>query len=125
VRRQVRLLAPEGGVLQLRSGRSKQRPWGFAGGEQGTSCRNVLNPGTPQERALRGLETMHVPGDTVYLHVTPGAGGYGPAQEREPELVARDVRDGKVSVARAREIYRVAVSAQGVVDQAATARLRK
>jgi N-methylhydantoinase B len=44
---------------------------------------------------------------------------------REPELVARDVRDGKVSVARAREIYRVAVSAEGIVDQAATARLRK
>jgi N-methylhydantoinase B len=125
VRRKVRLLAPQGGVLQLRSGRSKQRPWGFAGGEQGTSCKNVLNPGTPQERVLKGLETMHVPGDTVYLHVTPGAGGYGPAQEREPELVGRDVRDGKVSVARARDIYRVAVSAAGVVDHAETRRLRK
>ena len=125
MRRKVRLLAPEGGVLQLRSGRSKQRPWGFAGGEQGTSCRNLLNPGTPQERVLKGLETMHVPADTVYLHVTPGAGGYGPAAEREPELVARDVRDGKVSVARAREIYRVAVSAEGIVDRAATARLRE
>jgi N-methylhydantoinase B len=125
VRRKVRLLAPEGGVLQLRSGRSKQRPWGFAGGEQGTSCRNLLNPGTPQERVLKGLETMHVPADTVYLHVTPGAGGYGPAAEREPELVARDVRDGKVSVARAREVYRVAVSAEGIVDRVATARLRE
>ena len=125
VRRKVRLLAPEGGVLQLRSGRSKQRPWGFAGGQQGTTCQNLLNPGTPEERALRGLETMHVPGNTVYLHVTPGAGGYGPPQEREPELVARDVRDGKVSVGRAREVYRVAVSAEGVVEAAETARLRK
>ncbi len=124
VRRKVRLLAPQGGVLQLRSGRSKQRPWGFAGGEPGTSCQNVLNPGTPQERALRGLETMHVPVDTVYLHVTPGAGGYGPPHEREPELVARDVRDGKISVARAREVYRVGVSAEGVVDAAETAHLR-
>ncbi|MFN2644935.1 MAG: hydantoinase B/oxoprolinase family protein [Burkholderiales bacterium] len=124
VRRKVRLLAPQGGVLQLRSGRSKQRPWGFAGGEHGTTCRNVLNPGTPEERALKGLETMHVPADTVYLHVTPGAGGYGPAAEREPELVARDVRDGKVSIKRAREIYRVAVSVEGVVEAAETARLR-
>lgn len=124
VRRKVRLLAPQGGVLQLRSGRSKQRPWGFAGGEQGTSCRNVLNPGTPQERTLKGLETMHVPADTVYLHVTPGAGGYGPAAEREPELVARDVRDGKISVKRAREVYRVAVSQAGIMDAAETARLR-
>jgi N-methylhydantoinase B len=68
---------------------------------------------------------MHVPADTVYLHVTPGAGGYGPAVEREPELVARDVRDGKVSVARAREIYRVAVTADGTIDRAETARLRQ
>ncbi|HXU41174.1 MAG TPA: hydantoinase B/oxoprolinase family protein [Burkholderiales bacterium] len=124
VRRKVRLLAPQGGVLQLRSGRSKQRPWGFAGGEQGTSCRNILNPGTPQERTLKGLETMHVPGDTVYLHVTPGAGGYGPAAEREPDLVARDVRDGKVSVKRARDVYRVSVSREGVLENAETARLR-
>ena len=124
VRRKVRLLAPDGGVLQLRSGRSKQRPWGFAGGQQGTSCRNLLDPDTPQERVLRGLETMHVPGGTVYLHVTPGAGGYGPPQEREPDRVARDVRDGKVSVARARAVYRVAVSAEGVLEAAETARLR-
>jgi N-methylhydantoinase B len=124
VRRKVRLLAPQGGVLQLRSGRSKQRPWGFNGGEQGTSCKNLLNPGTPQEKALRGLETMHVPGDTVYLHVTPGAGGYGPPAEREPELVARDVLDGKISVKRARDVYKVAVSREGAVNTEETARLR-
>jgi N-methylhydantoinase B len=125
VRRKVRLLAPQGGVLQLRSGRSKQRPWGFAGGEQGTSCRNILNPGTPQERTLKGLETMHVPGDTVYLHVTPGAGGYGPPSEREPELVARDVLDGKISVKRARDVYKVSVSRDGVLQKEETAQLRK
>jgi N-methylhydantoinase B len=65
-----------------------------------------------------------VPGGTVYLHVTPGAGGYGPPVEREPELVARDVRDGKISPARAREVYRVAVSPRGELDAAQTARLR-
>jgi N-methylhydantoinase B len=124
VRRKVRLLADGGGVLQLRSGRAKERPWGFAGGAEGTTCRNVLDPGTPQERALRGTETLHVPAGTVYLHVTPGAGGYGPPPAREPELVARDVRDGKISAARARSVYRVAVSADGVIDAAETARLR-
>ena len=67
---------------------------------------------------------MPVHGDTVYLHVTPGAGGYGPPAERDPELVARDVRDGKISVARAREVYRVAFSADGTIDRAETARLR-
>jgi len=125
VRRKVRVLAEGGGMLQLRSGRAKQAPWGADGGSDGTPCRNVLNPGTAQEQALGGTETMQVPGGTVYLHVTPGAGGHGRAEEREPELVARDVRDGKVSVARARSVYRVAVSERGEIDTAETARLRE
>jgi N-methylhydantoinase B len=36
------------------------------------------------------------PGDSVTI-VTPGAGGYGRSAERDPALVARDVRDGKVT----------------------------
>jgi len=124
VRRSVRILAEGGGLLQLRSGRAKQAPWGAAGGGDGTPCRNVLDPGTPHEKALGGTETMQVAQGTVYLHVTPGAGGHGPAAAREPELVARDVRDGKISVARARSVYRVAVDARGRIDAAETARLR-
>jgi N-methylhydantoinase B len=73
---------------------------------------------------MRGLETIHVPHDTVYRHVTPGAGGYGPARARDPRLVARDVRDGKISVVRARDVYHVAVSAEGVIDEHGTATLR-
>ena len=124
VRRTVRVLAAEGGTLQIRSGRAAQPPWGADGGGNGTTCQNVLNPGAPNERRLRGTETIQVPAGTVYVHVTPGAGGHGPAEQREPHLVARDVRDGKVSVKRAREVYRVAASADGVVDETETARLR-
>ena len=123
VRRKVRLIA--GGLLQIRSGRAKQAPWGFGGGRDGTNCQNVLDPGSPTERTLRGLETMDVPAGTVYLHVTPGAGGYGPPAQREPERVARVVRDGKISKARARDVYRVAVLGDGVIDQAETIRLRQ
>jgi len=123
VRRRVRLISD--GLLQIRSGRAKQAPWGFGGGQQGSTCQNILDPGTPKERALRGLETMDVTAGTVYLHVTPGAGGYGPAEQREPERVARDVRDGKISPARAREVYRVEVSLDGAIDDAATMQLRQ
>ena len=73
---------------------------------------------------MRGLETIHVPEGTVYRHVTPGAGGHGRPEERDPDLVARDVRDGKVSVKRARDIYRVEVSADGVLEQTRTKALR-
>jgi N-methylhydantoinase B len=57
--------------------------------------------------------------------VTPGAGGHGPARERDPRLVAADVRNGKISVARARDVYRVAVSADGSIDERGTAALRE
>ena len=60
----------------------------------------------------------------MYVHVTPGAGGYGPPQEREPTLVALDVRDGKISTKRAKEIYRVVVDEAGVLDEASTIKLR-
>jgi N-methylhydantoinase B len=64
-----------------------------------------------------------VPGETV-ISMCTGGGGYGPPCERDPLSVAKDVGEGWISVARAREIYRVAVSAEGVIDEAATSALR-
>ena len=45
--------------------------------------------------------------------------------EREPEAVAEDVLDEKVSVAAARELYGVVVAHDGSVDAAATDDLRR
>ncbi len=125
VRRKVRVLAPEGAMLQVRSGRAEHAPWGLHGGHDGTVCQNILNPGGPDEKRLKGNETIHVPAGTTYLHVTPGAGGFGPPEERDPAKIARDIRDGKISVQRAKEVYRAVVSSEGSVDEAATTRLRK
>ena len=53
-------------------------------------------------------------------------GGYGPPEERDPALVLRDVREGKVSVERAREVYKVAVdTATWTVDESETANCRR
>lgn len=64
-----------------------------------------------------------VPGDAVTVS-TPGGGGYGPAFERAPALVARDVRRGYYTTAEAAERFGVALDAAGEIDAAATARLR-
>jgi N-methylhydantoinase B len=48
----------------------------------------------------------------------------GKPDERDPALVARDVRDGLVSADNARALYRVAVEADGTLDEAATRMLR-
>jgi N-methylhydantoinase B len=54
----------------------------------------------------------------------PGGGGFGDPRERDPELVAADVADGLISRDQAARDYGVALTAEGRVDSAATARLR-
>ena len=54
-------------------------------------------------RARRRRSSVEA-GDTISYR-TCGGGGYGPPEERDPERVARDVREGKVSAERAREVY--------------------
>jgi N-methylhydantoinase B len=104
--------------------RTKAGPWGVLGGEAGAPARFVLvRDGV--ERELNPKSTIDLePGDVVSYR-TCGGGGYGPAAERDPERVLRDVREGKVSSERARDVYRVAIDADaGAVDGAATAALR-
>ncbi|MCG0063192.1 hypothetical protein L0F81_07795 [Streptomyces tricolor] len=61
----------------------------------------------------------------MLVNNTGGGGGYGNPFEREPERVARDVRNGFVSVAAARRAYGVAVDAETFeVDLRETAALR-
>ncbi len=104
--------------------RDRAGPWGLFGGEPGLRASYVLNPGTASERTLSSKVTLELePGDVVSYR-TCGGGGYGPAWEREPERVAKDVREGKVSPARARDVYRVGLDARGQVDPIETARLR-
>jgi N-methylhydantoinase B len=54
----------------------------------------------------------------------PGGGGYGDPHRRPAAKVAEDVMLGLVSVKAARELYGVALSQDGVIDEAETARLR-
>ncbi len=68
-------------------------------------------------------------GERVVLSL-PGGGGYGSPLERDPELVARDVDDGLVSVERAREVYGVVLKEGGhpgtfIVDVEASTHLRE
>jgi N-methylhydantoinase B len=55
---------------------------------------------------------------------SPGGGGYGPAMERDPDLVAEDVRLGLVSNENARVQYGVVIAEGGTVDGLATGAMR-
>jgi N-methylhydantoinase B len=59
------------------------------------------------------------PGDRVTV-VTPGGGGYGSSLERDPALVARDVRRGYLTREAAEVAYGVVLDASGDVNAPAT-----
>jgi len=64
------------------------------------------------------------PGD-VWYHSWQAGGGYGDPLLREAASVAVDVARGAVSAHAARDIYGVALDANGVADEAASRTLRQ
>lgn len=122
--RSWRMLAEEG-ILQVRADRQTHRPYGLAGGQPGAAGRNLLNPGTAEERALHAKLTMGFRAGEVFRHQLPGGGGYGDPLERDLGAVARDLRAGLVTVEGAARDYGVVARGDPPeVDAAATAALR-
>jgi N-methylhydantoinase B len=121
--RRVRCLAPEA-TLQLRSDKRLHPPYGLAGGRPGSPSQNILSGGK-KEQLLRTMTQHPVRMGEMISHYMAGGGGWGDPLERDPALVADDVRSEKVSVGHAREGYGVVVDPQTfAVDGPATRRLR-
>jgi len=70
------------------------------------------------------VSTVLKAGQRLY-HRMPGGGGWGDPLERDPEAVARDVKNEKVSTEAARQLYGVVLKDDGCADPDATAELRK
>jgi N-methylhydantoinase B len=123
-RKTWRMLADEG-VLQVRADRQTHRPYGLQGGGPGSFGLNVMDPGLPTETKLHAKITMNLTQGQIFRHELPGAGGWGPALERDLDLVARDLRDELVTIeAAARDYGVVAAGDPPVIDLAATEVLR-
>jgi len=99
-------------------------PVGLFGGQSAEGSALVLNPGSADETVLHQAAGVRVPAGSVISHRTAGGGGYGDPLERDPSAVARDVEDELITVDHASAVYGVVVSADGVVDEAATAARR-
>jgi N-methylhydantoinase B len=93
---------------------------GRDGGGPGAPGRVSLGSGKP----IRSKGRQTVPGGDFIRLELPGGGGFGSPAERDPGLVASDVADGLITAETARVEYRVALTADGRVDSAETARLR-
>ena len=118
--------------------RMVSRPWGLYGGHSGDPSRLLVRRagtptfqtfgeafGTSSNSRIANIELGK--GDQVMIS-SPGGGGYGAPERRELEQVLRDVREGFVSLAAARKVYRVAmdeIDGRFVIDQPTTAALRQ
>jgi N-methylhydantoinase B len=88
--------------------RDREGPWGLFGGQPGRRAEYILNPDGAARRLGSKVTLELQPGDVVSYR-TCGGGGYGKPEERDPQLVLRDAREGKVSLRTAREVYGVAI----------------
>lgn len=75
------------------------------------------------EAPVKSKSSIELRAGDVFTVRMPGGGGYGPAWERDVELVARDVALGYIDTERARTCYGVAI-VDATVDAAETGRLR-
>jgi N-methylhydantoinase B len=120
--REYEVLAPSAS-LSASFGRSIERPWGLAGGSEGSCNRVEVKRNGEIIRGAR-LPTLSLSsGDRVTL-VTGGGGGFGNPLGRPVEEVVSDVRDGYITADEAERQYRVVVAATGEVDESATSLLR-
>ena len=124
LRRTWRMLADEG-ILQVRADRQTHRPYGLQGGGPGAAGRNMLDPGLPTEERLHGKLTMTLRAGQVFRHDLPGAGGWGDALDRDFASIAKDLRDGLVTIEGAARDYGVVASGNPpVIDETASIDLR-
>ncbi|KZD07521.1 hydantoinase B/oxoprolinase family protein [Oceanibaculum pacificum] len=95
--RDLRILAEDLNVA-TRSARQKFPAAGMAGGDPGSLGAFILNPGAEDERRLPSTksEIALAKGDLLRI-LTPGGGGFGPESERDPNRLAHDIADGKIS----------------------------
>lgn len=95
----------ENGYLTVGYTRSKFPAWGIGGGRDGSPnlIRFIPKEGEPSEFAFTsGLQTRA--GDVIRV-MSGNGGGMGDPRERDPALIAADIRDGLLTPEHAREVY--------------------
>lgn len=104
--------------------RERWGPWGLFGGEAGQKAGYLRNPEGDTVELGSKVTVQLAPGEVISYR-TCGGGGYGSPLERDPALVLRDVREGKVSLERAQTVYGVLIDVETwTVNEVATKRTR-
>jgi N-methylhydantoinase B len=104
--------------------RSVTPAWGLFEGGEAVGPDVIINPGRGDERRMLKVNAHPLAAGSVVELLTGGGGGFGRADERDPERVRADVLDGYVSREAAAEAYGVVLDERLAVDLDATRRLR-
>lgn len=112
-------------TITIGTERRKIRPWGLLGGEPGGGSDCWIVSAQGEKKSLPSKVTTQVePGTRIVLR-TAGGGGYGSPLDRVPERVCQDVKDGLISVEKARDEYSVVINQEtGQIDKESTALLK-
>jgi N-methylhydantoinase B len=106
--------------VQVRSDKRNHPPFGLAGGADGRASTTMVDhAGSVTERPVIGPSPLRA-GDR-FVHELASGAGWGNPLDRDPAAVLEDVRNGLVSRDRALQDYAVVVTADEMLDAAATA----
>jgi N-methylhydantoinase B len=120
------VFGPRAGSMSLiyNSDGSINGPQGVCGGLGGANAGQEKLTANGQQEEVPRVGQVILDAGELMVSRSCGGGGFGPPVERAPELVCRQVSEGFLSPARAREVYRVAIGEDGTVQEDETARLR-
>jgi N-methylhydantoinase B len=111
----------EDGAITFQDDRAHTYPWGVEGGTHGeTSEKTLIRADGTEEDLPSKVENVPVRAGDKLAFSTAGGGGLGDPLEREPNLVAREVRRNLLSEDIVYEKYGVALDEDGTVDETAT-----
>lgn len=114
------------GAISVEGDGHMNAPWGFEGGSEGRTSSLLLTRNNEAASPLPSmLATFAVARGDRIRAIGGIGGGYGDPMHRPAEQVLEDVLDGYLSIDRAAQDFGVVVGEGGMLDRAATERLRQ
>jgi N-methylhydantoinase B len=84
--------------------KTKSPPWALAGGHSPAPNTVIAFPGTDRQRKISTERLIVHSGDRIRL-LTAGGGGHGDPAQRDPDAIRRDLAEGYITPAAARNDY--------------------